>query len=87
VEAVSLLTGSPSLRRALQDAPEATTVGGHRDWRCRLGRHRDVPVHDDNLENRRSWHLECTRCLRTRDIAQYESSNGTWYTKGGPFIG
>ncbi len=47
-----------------------TTASTHRPVLCRLGRHHDIPVNDENPENRRAYHLECTRCLRAKDLVE-----------------
>ncbi len=49
---------------------------------CILHLHHDVPVSDDNPENRRALHLECTRCGRLRDTAEYERASGAWMGNG-----
>jgi Fe2+ or Zn2+ uptake regulation protein len=59
----------------------------HRSALCRLGRHHHVRVQDQNPENLRAAHLECTRCGHIKEIAEYDDASGNWLTKGGPFVG
>lgn len=44
---------------------------GHKDMRCRVGKHHYVGVMDDNPEMRGQGHLECTRCGHVKDINSY----------------
>ena len=80
LQAVSLLLGAPALRRALTADVDTTVYAPHRSLRCTLGRHRYIRVQDGNLENLRSAHLECTRCLRLKEIKEYTPTNGRWLT-------
>lgn len=47
-------------------------------WTCALGLHRFRLVNDDNPENRRSKHKECTRCGQVRDIKEYGTTDGRY---------
>ena len=52
-------------------------------WKCRLGRHRYRVINDQNPENRASTHLECTRCLKFKEVTEYQPSDGKYLTGGG----
>lgn len=67
--------------------PTSATTPSRKTVLCHLRLHHLVHVQDDNPENRRAAHLECTRCGRIKDIAAYEKSSSTWILKGGPFVG
>ncbi len=71
--ACSLVVGALPLRRALGDLGPTTVRAPSKAWRCRFGRHRWTMVGDDNPENRKSMHLQCVRCPRTKDIREYET--------------
>ena len=45
---------------------------GHKDARCRIGKHHYVGVMDDNPEKRGQGHLECTRCGHVKDFSGHE---------------
>ena len=79
--AAGLLLGAFSLRRALKEHPMTTTAPTNVYWKCRIGRHHYRMVNDDNPENRRSTHLECMRCLKFKEIIEYEKA--TWVRNGG----
>jgi hypothetical protein len=79
--AAGLLLGAFSLRRALKEHPMTTTAPTNVYWKCRIGRHHYRTVNDDNPENRRSTHLECMRCLKFKEITEYEKA--TWIRNGG----
>ena len=81
-QAAGLLVGAFALKSALLDADPAT-ADSVTYWRCRLGRHRYRVVSDDNLENRRSSHLECSRCLKFKEIKEYAPTDGRWLGGGG----
>lgn len=60
----------------------STITPSKHHWQCTLGRHHYIPVHDDNPENRKSYHLECTRCRHFKEVDQYEPTDGSWLAKG-----
>jgi len=79
--ACTLLLGAVPLRRALEEESMSTEEKGSTAWECRLGRHRYRLVNDENPENRRSSHLECVRCLKFKEIKEYEKA--AWVRNGG----
>ena len=82
-QAAGLLVGAFSLRSALLDGDPSTSKSV-KYWRCGLGRHRYRVIGDDNMENRRSSHLECSRCLKFKEIKDYEPPvDGGRYLAGG----
>lgn len=82
-QAAGLLVGAFGLRSALLDR-DPSTAKSVRYWRCRLGRHRYLVISDNNPENRRSSHLECSRCLRFKEIKEYDlPKDGRWLAGGG----
>jgi hypothetical protein len=71
-QAVGLLAGAFPLRSALLDA-DPSRAKSVTYWRCRLGRHHYLVVGDDNPENRRSSHLECSRRLKFKESKDRET--------------
>lgn len=63
-----------------------TTTRARTSVLCSLRLHHDVVVNDANPENRRSVHLECTRCGRFRDTTEYEPTSSGWMTNGVSFF-
>lgn len=59
---------------------EATT---QQSWKCHAGRHHFVVVADNNPENLKSNHRECTRCGKIKEIKEYEPSDGKYLAGGG----
>jgi len=51
-------------------------------WKCRLGRHRWLVVNDDNPEQRKNTHRECSRCLKIKDETEFEHVETTWISMG-----
>ena len=82
-QAASLLAGSVSLRRALQERDVIVTEQDKKDWRCRIGRHHYVGVQDDNPEVRGHSYLQCTRCGKRKDPPRYGQMPGTLLGLGG----
>ncbi len=80
-QAAGLLIGMVPLRAALVD-PNPADGKSAIYWRCRLGRHRYLVVSDQNPENRRSYHLECSRCLKFKETKEYEHTDGRWMSGG-----
>jgi hypothetical protein len=70
-QAVSLVVGSIPLRQALQARDVMVTAQVKNDWRCAMGRHHYVGVHDDNPEMRGRGYLRCTRCGKPKDPPTY----------------
>jgi hypothetical protein len=62
---------------------DMTSIGPATSWICRLGRHHYVLISDQNLENRRSTHLECSRCGKLKEIKEYRPTDGTHLAGGG----
>jgi hypothetical protein len=82
-QATGLLVGAVTLRGALKERDMSIEMNSIKFWKCRIGRHRYRLVTDDNPENRRSSHLECTRCLKFKEIKEYTPSDGKYLTGGG----
>ncbi|MET3807538.1 hypothetical protein ABIB25_004564 [Nakamurella sp. UYEF19] len=78
VHAVSVLAGIIRLRRSLKE----NAMRSISNWRCRIGLHHYVVVSDDNAENQKAFHLECTRCLKLKDTKEYEPSDGKYMSGG-----
>lgn len=85
--ALGLLAGTLTLRRALQEAAMTDATQTRLYWKCRLGRHRYALVNDTNPENRQSTHLECTRCLKFKEIKEYDMASPTTIAGGGGGVG
>ena len=47
-------------------------------WTCTLGMHHFRLVSDNNPENRKNMHKECTRCGKVRDTKEYGKSDGRY---------
>ncbi len=43
----------------------------HGTWRCRIGWHHYLRVHDDNPEMRGHGYLRCERCGKPKDPPEY----------------
>ena len=82
-EAASQLAGALSLRHVLKEREMTTVLQSAKYWKCQLGRHRYQLVNDDNPENRRSKHLECSRCLKLKEIKEYTPTDGKWMLGNG----
>ncbi len=82
-QATGLLVGAISLRKALKEPEMSVEMKSVKFWKCRLGRHRYKLITDDNPENRSSSHLECSRCLKFKEIKEYSPSNGQYLAGGG----
>ena len=78
VQAGGLLVRGRALRGALEEEEMAGEMKSARYWLCRLGRHKYRLVSDDNEENRRSFHSECTRCLKFKELKEYEATDGKY---------
>ena len=82
--ALGVLAGTLALRRAIHATDAEAAARSVTYWRCRLGRHHYTVVNDDNPENRKSTHRECTRCLKSKkDNTEFEKEkvyggNGAW---------
>lgn len=85
--ALGLLAGALPLRRALAEHSQEELPMSHVYWKCRLGRHHYLLVNDDNPENRASTHLECTRCLKLKEIKEYVPTDGRYLAGGGIGMG
>ncbi len=81
--ALGMLAGAPSLRHAVKAQDDESAARSVTYWKCRLGRHRYVVVNDDNPEFRASTHKECSRCLKFKEIKEYEHTDGAYLTGGG----
>jgi hypothetical protein len=81
-EAASLLAGSFSLSRALQEDDMTTDLTYGKSIGCRLGRHHYQTVSGDNAENRADRHKECLHCGKIKEMDMYEPSDGR-YLGGG----
>ncbi len=86
-QAGTLLVGSVSLRKALSgmDVIEDLTVT--LSLRCRLGRHRYMPVQGDNPEMRGHRYLRCDVCGKPKDETEYPPLPPTGMGAAGPSNG
>jgi hypothetical protein len=76
--AVGVLIGAGSLRRAIRENTPDEAARSVTYWKCRLHLHHYAVVNDDNPEFRASTHKECTRCLKFKEIADYEPTSGAY---------
>jgi len=80
--AFGALVSAIPLRRAVK----AGSDGAARSvvyWKCRWGRHRWMVVNDDNPEQRKGTHKECSRCLKLKDINEHDPTSGAWMARVG----
>ena len=76
--ALGTLAGAVRLRRAIGATEAARAARSVTYWKCRLGRHRWQTVNDDNPQQRKNTHRECTRCLRIKDETDFPHKKSTW---------
>jgi len=81
--AFGALVSAVPLRRAIKETDSDEAARSVVYWKCRWGRHRWVRVNDDNPEQRKGIHKECTRCLKLKDINEHDPTSAAWVGPAG----
>jgi len=76
--AVGALVSAVPLRRAIKETDSDEAARSVVYWKCRWGVHRWMVFNDDNPEQRKGTHKECTRCLKLKDINEHDPTSATW---------
>jgi len=83
--ALGTLGGAVRLRRAIVATDTTRAARSVIYWKCRLGRHKWSVVNDENPEQRKNTHRECSRCLKIKDSTEFEHDKTTWISMGPGF--